>query len=91
MFSVLLDTLVASHALRFLKQYERQVDSLAKMARARGRVGGGPRRLSEKQETMIWRLRQEGESVREIGRMFNVSTGTIRRALARREQATGEN
>ena len=44
-----------------------------KAARARGRVGGRPRRLSEKQEGMIWRLRQEGETMRVIARLFNVS------------------
>lgn len=55
-------------------------------ARARGRIGGRPRRLDAKQEAMIWRLRQKGESIREIGRMFKVSPGTVSRALARYEQ-----
>lgn len=68
---------------------ERTLEGL-KAARARGRVGGRPRRLSEKQEGMIWRLRQEGESMREIARMFNVSVGTISRALARHQQTTEE-
>ena len=62
-----------------------------KAARARGRSGGRPRRLDEKQEAMIWRLRQQGESMREIGRMFNVSAGTVSRALSRYEQTTKEN
>lgn len=84
------------HVMGILAEFERSrirertLEGL-KAARARGRVGGRPRRLSEKQERMIWRLRQEGESVREISRMFNVSAGTITRALARREQATAEN
>ncbi|MYD43366.1 MAG: helix-turn-helix domain-containing protein [Gammaproteobacteria bacterium] len=56
-----------------------------KAARARGRIGGRPRRLNAKQEAMIWRLRKEGESLREISRMFNVSVGTVSRALKRRE------
>ena len=68
---------------------ERTLEGL-QAARARGRVGGRPRRLSQKQEGMIWQLRQQGESIREIGRMFNVSAGTVSRALARREQATAE-
>ena len=67
----------------------RTMDGL-KAARARGRVGGRPRRLNEKQEAMIWQQRQKGESIREIGRMFNVSAGTISRALARCEQAAEE-
>ena len=58
-----------------------------KVARAQGRVGGRPRRLNEKQEDMVWRMRQEGESIREIARMLNVSAGTISRALARREKS----
>ena len=58
-----------------------------KAARVRGRVGGRPRILSKKQEALMWQLRQKGESIREIGRMLNVSAGTISRALARREQA----
>ena len=62
-----------------------------KAARARGRRGGRPRRLDEKQEAMIWRLRQKGESIREIGRVFNVSAGTVSRALARYEQTIKEN
>ena len=68
---------------------ERTMEGL-KAARARGRVGGRPRRLSEKQEGMVWRLRQKGESMREIARMFNVSVGTISRALARSQQAVTE-
>ena len=84
------------HVMGILAEFERSrirertLEGL-KAARARGRVGGRPRRLNEKQEGMIWRLRQEGESVREISRMFNVSPGTITRALARREQAAAEN
>ena len=62
-----------------------------KAARARGRRGGRPRRLDEKQVAMIWQLRQKGESMREIGRIFNVSAGTVSRALARHEQTTKEN
>ena len=68
---------------------ERTLEGL-KAARKRGRVGGRPRRLSEKQEAMIWRLCQNGESMREIARTFNVSTGTISRALGRYQQAMAE-
>ena len=59
-----------------------------KAARAQGRVGGRPRRLNEKQEAMVWRLRQEGESMRGIARMFNVSVGTISRSIARSQSKT---
>ena len=69
---------------------ERTLEGL-KAARARGRVGGRPRRLNKKQEGMIWRLREEGEGIGEIARMFNVSVGTIRRTLARCKQTTTEN
>lgn len=66
---------------------ERTLDGL-KAARVRGRVGGRPRRLNEKQERMIWRQHQDGESMREIARTFNVSVGTISRALARYRETT---
>ena len=69
---------------------ERTLEGL-KAARARGRVGGRPRRLTEEQERMISRRRQEGESTREIARMYNVSVGTISRALARHKQTMDQN
>ncbi len=68
---------------------ERTLEGL-EAARARGRVGGRPRRLTEEQERMISRLRQEGESTREIARIYNVSVGTISRALARHKHTTDE-
>ena len=68
---------------------ERTLDGL-KAARARGIVGGRPRTLSNKQEALIWRMRKQGDSMREIARTFNVSVGTIRRALQRHELKTGK-
>ena len=64
---------------------ERTLEGL-KAARARGRVGGRPRRLNEKQESVVCRMHKDGDSMREIARMFNVSVGTISRALARHEE-----
>ena len=84
------------HVMGVLAEFERTrirartLEGL-KEARARGRVGGRPRILNAKQEALIWQLRQKGESIREIGRILNVSAGTISRALARRKQATDEN
>lgn len=61
---------------------ERTLEGL-KAARAQGRVGGRPRRLNDKQERLVLRMRQDGDSMREIARMFNVSVGTISRTLKR--------
>ena len=84
------------HVMGVLAEFERTrirartLEGL-KAARARGRVGGRPRVLNEQQEALILQLRQKGESIREIGRILNVSAGTINRALARHQQATDEN
>ena len=69
---------------------ERTLEGL-KSARARGRVGGRPRSLNEKQEALILRMRSHGDSMPEIARTFNVSVGTIRRALQRHEFSNGTN
>lgn len=52
-------------------------------ARAEGRIGGRPRAFGEKQEAMVVKLHAEGESMREIARLLNVSVGTISRTLKR--------
>ena len=81
------------HIMGVLAEYERErirertMEGL-KSARARGRVGGRPRSLTEKQEELMWRMRRQGDSMREIARTFNVSVGTISRALRRHAIAT---
>ncbi len=53
-------------------------------ARARGRVGGRRRMLTPKQDTAIRKLYEaRGNSISEIAGMFNVSSPTIWRSLAR--------
>ena len=47
-------------------------------ARARGRVGGRPPKLSDKQITLVRKLHKEGkESVKDICQMFNISKQTL--------------
>lgn len=68
---------------------ERTLEGL-KSARAQGRVGGRPRSLTEEQEASIYRMREQGDSIRQIARTFEVSIGTISRALKRHELSNGE-
>lgn len=68
---------------------ERTMEGL-KSARAQGRVGGRPRSLTEEQEAVTYRMRKQGDSLREIARTFQVSVGTISRALKRREVSNGD-
>ena len=76
------------HLIGVLAEYERDrirertLDGLMS-ARARGRVGGRPRCLNEKQEALVLRMRNDGDSMREIARTFNVSAGTISRTLSK--------
>lgn len=82
------------HIMGVLAEYERdrireRTAEGLKSARARGRVGGRPRSLNEKQETLIRHMRKHGDSMREIARTFNVSVGTIRRALDRHSITNG--
>ena len=61
----------------------RTKDGLA-AARARGRVGGRKRKLSEKQQAEVKRLYEKGEkTVSEIGELFNVSRPTVYSMLKR--------
>jgi DNA invertase Pin-like site-specific DNA recombinase len=49
-------------------------------ARKRGRIGGRPPALSPDQKDEVRKMRDEqGRSLREIARLFKVSTQTIRR------------
>lgn len=64
---------------------ERVVSGLA-AARSRGRVGGRPRVMTDKQVDHARRLRdQDGESLREIARLLGVAESTLRRRLAAAE------
>jgi DNA invertase Pin-like site-specific DNA recombinase len=56
-------------------------------ARARGRVGGRPRALSETNVERVVLLRDQGASVREIAQQLGTSRATVYRAL---EQQNGE-
>ncbi|MCY4095429.1 MAG: recombinase family protein [Gammaproteobacteria bacterium] len=68
---------------------ERTIEGL-KSARAQGRVGGRPRSLTEEQEASIYRMRKQGDSMRQIARTFEVFVGTIGRALKRHELSNAE-
>jgi|SRR5699024_2430349 len=50
-------------------------------ARARGRVGGRPRALTDEQAQESRRMRGEGRSLSQIARIFGVSRTTVRRYL----------
>lgn len=74
------------HVFGVLAEFERELireRTLAGLvaARARGRIGGRPRKLNHEQRQVILGFRQEGRSLRSIARLFNVSVGTINRAL----------
>lgn len=59
---------------------ERTREGLA-AARERGRVGGRPPALSKERRAEVQRMRdQEGRSIAELSRIFQVSPNTIRRA-----------
>lgn len=50
-------------------------------ARKRGRIGGRPPALSKERRTEVQRMRdEEGRSIAELARLFQVSPNTIRRA-----------
>ena len=74
------------HVLGVLAEFERTrirertLEGL-QAARERGRVGGRPPKLNERQCGLVRRMRREGDSLREIARTFNVSVGTVTRAL----------
>lgn len=59
---------------------ERTLEGL-EAARARGRVGGRPPRFNSEQRQMVMRLRNEGQSLRKIARLFDVSVGTVVRTI----------
>lgn len=61
---------------------ERTLEGL-EAARSRGRVGGRPPRFNDEQRQMVMRLRREGQSLRRIARLFDVSVGTVVRAIER--------
>jgi DNA invertase Pin-like site-specific DNA recombinase len=61
-------------------------------ARARGRVGGRPRALSETNVERVLLLREQGASVREIAQHLGTSRATVYRAIEQRsESMLGEN
>lgn len=59
---------------------ERTLEGL-ESARARGRVGGRPKKLNAEHRQEIMRYRDEGRSLRQIARLFSVSVGTVVRAI----------
>lgn len=74
------------HVFASIAQFERERiaertrEGLA-AARKRGRVGGRPPALSKERRSEVRRMRdQEGRSVAELARLFQVSPNTIRRA-----------
>ncbi len=74
------------HVFASIAQFEREriaertKEALA-AARKRGRVGGRPPALSRERRAEVQRMRdQEGRSIAELARLFQVSPNTIRRA-----------
>lgn len=74
------------HVFASIAQFERERisertrEGLA-AARKRGRVGGRPPALSKERRAEVQRMRdQDGRSVAELARLFQVSPNTIRRA-----------
>nr|WP_303626320.1 recombinase family protein [Roseovarius sp. M141] len=74
------------HVFASIAQFEREriaertKEGLA-AARKRGRIGGRPPALSHERRVEVQRMRdQEGRSVAELARLFQVSPNTIRRA-----------
>ena len=52
-----------------------------KAARGRGRIGGRPPILNDRQRELIIRMDNDGDGLREIARTFRVAPGTIKRVL----------
>lgn len=79
------------HVFASIAQFERERlaertrEGLA-AARRRGRVGGRPPALSAMQRAEARRLCQDGRSLADIARLFNVSPRTVRRACASAEE-----
>jgi DNA invertase Pin-like site-specific DNA recombinase len=74
------------HVFASIAQFEREriaertKEGLA-TARKRGRIGGRPPALSDERRAEVQRMRdQEGRSIAELSRLFDVSPNTIRRA-----------
>lgn len=61
---------------------QRTLEGLA-AARADGRVGGRPRALNERQVRVVWDLHRQGDSMRTIADVINVSVGTVHRVIQR--------
>ena len=74
------------HTMGLLAEFERNrirertMEGLAS-ARARGRIGGRPPRLTMEQRKLVLRLRQEGKSLRKIANLMSVSVGTVHRCV----------
>ncbi|MCY3860312.1 MAG: recombinase family protein [Gammaproteobacteria bacterium] len=67
---------------------ERTLEGL-EAARARGRVGGRPPRFNAKQRQLVVRLREEGQSLRQIAKLLDASVGTIVRAIEKETATSG--
>ena len=84
------------HIFGALAEFERNLIRERTMAglraaRARGRVGGRPRKLDEKKTELVYQLYDEKKyAVKEICRMLGVSKPTLYAYLARRENVTKE-
>ena len=79
--TLLLTLLAAVAELEVETLRARTRDGLA-AARARGRVGGRPARLTEAQRRTVAQLRAEGKPARELAEVFGVSLRTIYRSAA---------
>ncbi|MDY8109215.1 recombinase family protein [Fulvimarina sp. 2208YS6-2-32] len=61
---------------------ERQMEGIAK-AKAEGRVGGRPPKVTDETRASILKLREEGESIRAIAAKVGFSKATVQKALGR--------
>ena len=79
------------HVVGSVAEYEgecirqRTLEGIA-AARAQGRVGGRPRIMTDKRAKVAFVLHQNGESMRGIAEILNVSLGTVHRAIKRERE-----
>lgn len=80
--STLLVTLLSACAELELETLRTRTREGLAAARARGRVGGRPRALTEMQCREVTRMRSEGRKATEVASIFGVSERTVRRVVA---------
>lgn len=74
------------HVMGVLAEFERsriseRTKEGLRAARERGRVGGRPRVLTDRHRDLVMKLREQGDSLRDIASMLNVAVGTVQRVI----------